>query len=181
MLIAPTTPRTAPAGSLLESIRQFTTGPACRPGLHRSLHAPSWSPPGASAQMHDRSWYHLASRVCGSHPGRTTGKTVTWRCGKRMLACSRPPASGNGAATMWLTPRVARSMSWSPFTLTPVTDLRRPAGSGPECRPSTGSCSCFLTTRLWVPGCFKVSYDKNQVKDAPSLSTDGEPPGAGGE
>ena len=57
-----------------------------------------------------------------------------------------------------------------------VTDLRRPAGSGPECRPSTGSCSCFLTTRLWVPGYLKISYDKKQVKDAPSLSTDGELP-----
>jgi hypothetical protein len=62
-----------------------------------------------------------------------------------------------------------------------VTDLRRPAGSGPECRPSTGSCACFLTTRLWVPGYLKVSYDKKQVKDVPSLSTNGKLPGAGGE
>jgi hypothetical protein len=33
-----------------------------------------------------------------------------------------------------------------------------------------------LTTRLWVPGYLKISYDKKQVKDAPSLSTDGELP-----
>ena len=52
---------------------------------------------------------------------------------------------------------------------------------GPECQPSTGSFACFLTMRLWVPGYLKISYDKKQVKDAPSLSTDGELPGAGGE
>jgi hypothetical protein len=68
-----------------------------------------------------------------------------------------------------------------PVTLTPSPTCVVRQGQGPECRPSTGSCSCFLTTRLWVPGCFKVSYDKKQVKDAPSLSTDGELPGAGGE
>jgi len=52
---------------------------------------------------------------------------------------------------------------------------------GPESQPSTGSCARFLTTRLWIPGYLKIFYNNKQVKDAPSLSTNGELPGAGGE
>ena len=43
------------------------------------------------------------------------------------------------------------------------------------CRPGTGSCSCRLTGRPWS-GYLKVSYGKKQVKDAPSIDTDGELP-----
>jgi len=132
--------------------------------------------------MHDRSWYHLASRVCGSHPGRTDhgqngglalrqGNAGVFEAASIRERCSHDVTDAEGR----------RLDELESVYIDNVTDLRRPAGSGPECRPSTGSCSCFLTTRLWVPGCFKVSYDKKQVKDAPSLSTDGELPGAGGE
>jgi hypothetical protein len=63
-----------------------------------------------------------------------------------------------------------------PSTLTPAPTCRRSARSGSGCRPGTGSCSCPSTGRRWVPGYLKVSYDKKQVKDAPSIGTDGELP-----
>jgi hypothetical protein len=63
---------------------------------------------------------------------------------------------------------------------TPAPTCRRSAPSRSECRPGTGEYSCLWTRRSWVRGYLKVSYDRKQVKDAPSIGTDGELP-AGGE
>jgi hypothetical protein len=75
----------------------------------------------------------------------------------------------------WWTPVVTRSVSWRLSTFT-STDL-----------PSFGTVKVGMPTRhrlVFVPldratvgpGYVKVAYDKNQVKDAPSIGTDGELP-----
>jgi hypothetical protein len=50
--------------------------------------------------------------------------------------------------------------------LTPAPTWRRSARSRSECPSGTGPCSSLSTGG---PGYLKVSYDKKQVKDAPSI------------
>ena len=59
---------------------------------------------------------------------------------------------------------------------TPPPSCRRSARSRSGCRTGSGSCSCPLTTATVGPGYVKVSYDKHQVEDAPSIGIDGELP-----
>ena len=59
---------------------------------------------------------------------------------------------------------------------TPALTCRRSARSRSDCRPGTGSCSYPFNQATVGPGYVKVSYDKKQVQDAPSIGTDGELP-----
>jgi hypothetical protein len=92
------------------------------------------------------------------------------------VACSRRKTSGIGVSTMWLTPMVTRLACWRPSNVDTGTDL-----------PSFGAVKVGMVGRhrlVFVPldratvgpGYVKIAYDKKQVKDAPSIDTDGELP-----
>ena len=92
------------------------------------------------------------------------------------LACSRLLTSGNGAATTWLTPDGHKIGELEAVYVDTGTDL-----------PSFGTVRVGMPTRhrlVFVPldqatvgpGYVKVCFDKKQVKDAPSIGTDGELP-----
>src|SRR5690242_9653616 len=72
-------------------------------------------------------------------------------------------------------PGVTKSGSLRPYTLTPVPTCRRSARSKSGCRPGAGSYSP-LNQATVGPGYLEVAYDRKQVKDAPSIDSDGELP-----
>jgi hypothetical protein len=54
---------------------------------------------------------------------------------------------------------------------TPALTCRRSARSRSDCRPGTGSCSYPFNQATVGPGYVKVSCDKKQIQDAPSIRT----------